>query len=134
MELMLNRQYFKGGTNGVLSCGGKTVCTTIELPWKDNQPRISCIPEGSYRLRKRHSRKFRSHLMLLNVPDRSLILIHPANHAATELFGCIAPVTAIAGEGSGTASRQAFRVLKDLVTKALDRGEDVVLTIKSSAS
>lgn len=133
MELLLHRRYYKGGTNGLLSCGGRKICDTIELPWKDNRPRISCIPEGSYRLRKRHSRKFRSHLMLLNVPDRSLILILPANHAATELFGCIAPVTAISGEGSGTASRQAFWLLKDLVTTALDRGEEVVLTVKSSA-
>jgi len=65
-------------------------CKTIELPWKDNQRRISCIPLGEYEVVKRSSAKFGEHFHLTNVPDRDWILIHPANYSR-QLLGCIAP-------------------------------------------
>jgi len=77
----------------------------IELPWLENQKMKSCIPEASYSLKARNSEKFNHHLILENVPGRSLILIHPANDAKTELLGCIAPVTFLSGIGKGTASK-----------------------------
>lgn len=52
MKLVLQRHYFSSGTNGILSFNGKEICKTIELPWKENQRRISCVPEGTYRIRK----------------------------------------------------------------------------------
>jgi hypothetical protein len=73
---------------------------TIELPWKNNQAGVSCIPEGKYDLVKRWSPKFGSHLQILNVPGRELILIHPANDALLELRGCIAPVCLLTGAGN----------------------------------
>jgi len=47
-DLKIERTYLPGGTNGTLSYRGEEICQTIELPWDDNQPEISCIPEGKY--------------------------------------------------------------------------------------
>ncbi len=130
MILFLTRTYFPEGTNGKLECEGKFICNTIELPWKINEKRVSCIPEGKYFLRKRYSQKFQWHLEIENVQNRSLILFHPANNALLELNGCIAPVTKLSGPGLGLMSRKAFIILKTLVYKALDNKENIELIVK----
>ena len=131
MVLLLTRTYFPDGTNGKLECDGKLICNTIELPWKMNETKVSCIPEGKYFIRKRYSRKFKWHLEVIDVKDRSFILFHPANNALKELNGCIAQVTKLSGPGLGLMSRKAFVKLKDLVYRALDSTEKVLLIIKS---
>lgn len=131
MELILNRSYFPDGTNGKLECSGNLVCHTIELPWKMNERKVSCIPEGRYSLRKRYSAKYKWHIEVVGVPNRSFILLHPANDAQKELEGCIAPVTKLSGPGLGLMSRNAFEKLKSIVYKALDNSESVELIIQS---
>ena len=131
MLLFLTRTYFPEGTNGKLECGGKLICKTIELPWKWNESKVSCIPEGNYFIRKRYSAKFKWHLEVMNVPNRKFILFHPANHAQRELQGCIAPVTKLSGPGLGLMSRVAFEKLKTLVYQALDKNESVELIVQS---
>ena len=121
--------YFPEGTNGVLSLNGKEICKTIELPWRNNKARVSCIPEGKYKIRKRFSAKFKWHLELINVKNRKYILFHPANNALKELNGCIAPVTQITGEGRGNESRKAFEKLKNLVFPYLENGFVVELIV-----
>mgnify|MGYP001407129295 FL=1 len=128
MELELFRTYDPEGTNGELKL---VVCNTIELPWLQNQRNVSCVPEGRYELRKRFIKKFGLHLLVVDVPDRSWILIHPANDAKTQLKGCIAPVTKLTGPGKGNESRLANEKLKALVLEALERKEKVFITIKS---
>lgn len=131
MILLLTRTYFPDGTNGKLECEGKLICNTIELPWKMNETKVSCVPEGKYFIKKRYSQKFQWHLEIENVQNRSLILFHPANNAIVELNGCIAPVTKLSGPGLGLLSRKAFTKLKDHVYKALDNKESVELLIQS---
>ena len=131
MVLLLTRTYFPYGTNGKLECEGKLICNTIELPWKNNETRVSCIPEGKYFIKKRYSQKFQWHFEIENVQNRSLILFHPANNALQELNGCIAPVTKLSGPGLGLMSRKAFITLKRLVYKVLDTNESVELIVKS---
>ena len=131
MILFLTRTYFPDGTNGTLECEGQFLCYTIELPYVLNEKGVSCIPEGKYFIRKRYSRKFGWHLEVKGVPNRSLILFHPANNALRELKGCIAPVTQLSGAGLGLMSRKAFAKLKDLVYPALDRKESVQLIVDS---
>lgn len=131
MILVLSRTYFPNGTNGVLSCEGDLICHTIELPWKENEVAVSCIPEGRYFIRKRYSNKFKWHLEVMKVANRKYILIHPANNALLELRGCIAPVTELSGEGKGLLSRKAFYKLKGIVDKILDRDADVCLIVQS---
>lgn len=132
MVLVLTRTYFPEGTNGKLECEGKLICNTIELPWRNNERRVSCIPEGEYFIEKRYSLKFKWHLHVLDVENRSLILFHPANNALKELNGCIAPVTKLSGPGLGLFSRKAFTKLKDQVFKALERKESVLLIVQST--
>ena len=131
MVLILHRTYFPGGTNGKLETAGQFICNTIELPWHNNLKMLSCIPEGKYFLHKRFSSKFSWHIEILDVPNRSSILFHPANNARKELNGCIAPVTKISGAGLGLMSRKAFRKLKKLVFESLDRHEETILIIQS---
>ena len=130
MVLFLTRTYFPEGTNGKIQCEGKVICNTIELPWKKNEKRVSCIPEGKYFIRKRYSQKFKWHLEVVDVKNRSFILFHPANNALKELNGCIALVTKLSGPGLGLMSRKAFEKLKTLVYKALDNKESVVLIVE----
>jgi hypothetical protein len=131
MVLLLSRTYFPDGTNGKVECKGKFICYTIELPWAANKKRVSCIPEGEYVLRKRYNKKFRWHIEVVDVENRSFILFHPANNAQKELNGCIAPVLKLSGPGLGLESRQAFIKLKSSVYKALERNEIVSLIVQS---
>lgn len=130
MELELVRRYYPKGTNGELYVNSSLQCYTIELPWKQNLPQVSCIPEGRYRFSKRYSQHHGKHLMVEGVPRRSGILVHPANDALHELKGCIAPVSRLTGEGRGLLSRVAFGWLMSLLAEALER-EPNFLTIKS---
>jgi len=61
---------------------------TLELPWINNKRKVSCIPTGDYKVKKRHSKKFGNHFHIQNVKDRSCILIHKGNYY-TDILGCI---------------------------------------------
>ena len=66
-------------------------CYTVERPWKQNRPNVSCIPSGVYELKLgRYHRGGYDAYEVLDVPERELIKIHKAN-LATEVLGCIAP-------------------------------------------
>ena len=122
MELHLVRTYHPLGTNGNLLVAGKRICFTIELPWKNNQRQISCIPEGKYSLRKRFTQRFGWHG----------ILIHAANDALKEIKGCIAPATELVGPGKGILSRIALKKLLTIVSPALDNGKPLFLIVKDA--
>lgn len=132
LVLHLQRHYGAAGTNGTLRLYDRILCHTIELPWRGNQQRISCIPEGWYRLYREHFPRNGDQLALSNVPGRSAILIHAANNAARELQGCIAPVTRITGPGTGIHSRIALERLKDVAYPVLQAGESVWLHISAA--
>ena len=110
MELELIRTYYPEGTNGQILYLGRLMMYSIELPWKDNQTGVSCIPEGRYGLKKRYSERFHRHLQVVDVPQRNCILIHPANDALHELKGCIAPVSFLTDAGKGIRSRTALEI------------------------
>ena len=72
-------------------------CYTIERPWLNNKPMVSCIPSGDYYVHSYDSPRFGSSVIIYGgtvspYPDpnyvRSGILIHPANIAG-DLSGCI---------------------------------------------
>ncbi|MBE8719112.1 hypothetical protein C4F40_00010 [Sphingobacterium sp. Ka21] len=131
MTLILERKYGERGTNGTIYFLGDAVCHTIELPWQDNKPRESCIPEGRYKLKKRVYPKNGEQIGIPSVQGREAILIHPANNAMKELHGCIAPVTTLTGEGTGDHSRKALEELKELVYSLWDMEAEVFLVIRS---
>lgn len=133
MELTLKRAYHADGVNGKLYHGEQLVCSTIELPWRDNARQVSCIPEGRYELHRRKTETRGWHLEVLHVPLRSGILIHPANNARKELRGCIGPVTDLTGPGTGNFSNKATVELEILVFARLGMGERVYLLITLNA-
>lgn len=99
-------------------------CFTLELPWKDNQRRISCIPEGEYKAIKHRSPKFGDSVWIQNVPNRNEILIHPANYVR-QLLGCIAvgdSLRDIDGDGleDVTNSRNTMNKILALLPKNFD--------------
>lgn len=93
------------GTLGTLSIDGVILCQTLERPWVDangdliSDKMVSCINSGIYKARVRESKKFGTVIEILNVPNRTAILIHPANRVQ-ELQGCVA-VGMIRGDENG---------------------------------
>ncbi|NGM67373.1 DUF5675 family protein [Sphingobacterium sp. SGR-19] len=128
--LVLRRTYGEQGTNGTIYFNGEKICHTIELPWRNNLQRLSCIPEGCYKLEKRKYTKHGEQIGIPAVLGREAILIHAANNAMKQLMGCIAPVTELTGEGTGDESGKALDKLKALVYTLWEQGDEVFLLIR----
>ena len=84
-------------SNVVVIENGKIIftCYLMELPYKGNKNKISCIDEGFFILKKREANENGSkfnypHFEVLNVPNRFGIKWHIAN-LAKQLLGCGAP-------------------------------------------
>ena len=45
-------------TLGILTMPSGKIYNTLELAWKNNQSKVSCIPKGKYKVRKRTSAKY----------------------------------------------------------------------------
>ncbi len=89
----------------------------LELPDNDNKSNISRINEGEYECVKRHSEKYGNHFHVLNVFDRSYILIHHGNYHS-DTRGCLLPgdrLVDIDGDGLKDVvnSRRTMRKLYD---------------------
>lgn len=78
------------GTFGTWELDRHPICVSVELPWKDNQHYVSCIPAGLYLCEKMVHIKHGLIWRLPNVPGRQGVLIHPGN-TIKDLLGCIAP-------------------------------------------
>lgn len=63
-------------------------CMTLELSWRNNTIRKSCIPLGKYKVVRRNSPRFKEHYKIENVEGRSEILFHVGNFE-TDTIGCI---------------------------------------------
>jgi len=117
-KLILRRlQTNDGGTAGMLySLDGLFAAHTLELPDRDNAPDISRIPAMDYCLSWLPSNRLQRHTYrILDVPNRSGILFHPANVAGdaalgyrSELLGCIALGARIQWQGASTPRPQWF--------------------------
>lgn len=88
-ELKLKREIISNkATLGTLELEGQELCKTLENPWLNNKPFISCIPAGKYIAKKYSSEKYPDVWELQNVADRSKILIHNGN-LERHTQGCI---------------------------------------------
>jgi len=77
------------GTFGQLVMPGCPMLYTMEDDWLDNLRGKSCIPEGDYELVRSMFYRHRIETFeVTGVPDRSRILIHPAN-TEEDVEGCI---------------------------------------------
>jgi hypothetical protein len=92
MKVEIKRENFtKHQTLGTLKVieGDEVIfeCKTLELPWKNNKSNESCIPTGEYSIKRRFSGKG-EHMHILDVKDRSFVLIHAGNYY-TQIRGCV---------------------------------------------
>lgn len=83
------------GTEGLL-VSEDFHCRTLELPWRNNNRRVSCIPQGEYRVEIRYSNKYGRIYWVRRVPNRTYILLHSGNFGGdksknykTHTMGCI---------------------------------------------
>lgn len=74
-------------TLGRLQCGDFR-CFTLELPWRDNQRSISCIPAGVYSAGLYQSPRHGMVVLFDDVPNRSMIEIHAGNYTR-QIEGCV---------------------------------------------
>lgn len=103
---LLDRVYLPDRVLGsIYGPNARLICKTLELPWRQNQRSISCIPEGLYLVTLsgpvlkddpnteedesggRHPRPY-SHYIVHGVKNRSGILIH-RGHTPSWSQGCI---------------------------------------------
>ena len=87
------------GTFGNLLLGSgedqARLCYTLELPWRDNAPRVSCIPCGTYPLRYDfYNRGGYACWEIYDVPGRDEIKIHIGN-VELDILGCVVLGTAL---------------------------------------
>lgn len=109
-------------------------CHSLELPWKDNRVKLSCIPPGTYQCALVQSPKFGTVYGVQDVPGRSAILVHAGNWGGdiekglkSDIEGCI-----LLGLGKGMLSGQpAITSSRDAVNKlmSLTGGRPFELTI-----
>ena len=139
----LSRDRYDGkeGVIGMLKNGSKFLAYTLELEWRDNQKRKSCIPKGTYEIAyrdfggyyNRYNERFDNHkkgvLELQNVKDRSAILIHIGNRPS-HTAGCI-----VVGSEADTNksiiydSKKAYIEVYAQAKKVLDAGKKLFIKI-----
>ena len=93
-------------------------CVVLELPYKGNLKRISCIPAGEYLCTIHESPRFGKVYKVHNVVNRSEILIHKGN-TVNDTKGCLLVGSSYAVSNDGTVaviheSKKAFSGLLGL--------------------
>lgn len=81
------------GTIGRLTRAGEFVAFTCELPWKNNQRKVSCVPKGVYLTKlfkspTKNKQVDNQVYLLSDVKDRDMIEIHIGN-TMRDVEGCI---------------------------------------------
>lgn len=151
MNLLMRTLCQDACTTGILTVGGMSL-TTMELPWRENESMVSCVPAGEYQLipyaSPTHGQTWRLHNPNLGVwglsdapptPARTEVEIHTGNFAS-DSEACIL-VGMRAGqllnpksdvlESAVLDSDIAMTHLRDLLDSTT---EDDLLTIERSGS
>ena len=129
--LILRDTFTEESTIGELFLNGERVGDTLELPFRDNQRSVSCIPTGEYKVRLRLPRESATrdyiHLLVQDVPSRDYILFHRGN-SAKDTRGCI-----LVGQGSQQDVVHNSTLAMDLLIKEIINlgGEKINLIIKN---
>lgn len=102
-------------TRGVMLIDGVCKFVTLELPWRDNEKDISCIPFGYYHLIPHNGEKYKNTFLVTKVPDRGAIICPHVGNTATDTRGCILIGEKFAEFGTApaiansTSAMEAFR-------------------------
>ncbi|WP_139164048.1 DUF5675 family protein [Desulfoluna spongiiphila] len=122
------------GTEGILTVPALGfACFTLELPWRENRPNVSCIPPGTYPMEWRVTPR-RASYHIRQVPHRTYILVHSGNYAGdirkglkTHVEGCVLlgrRMGWLNGQRAVLVSRATVRQFNNLMA-----GRDAQLTI-----
>lgn len=112
-NLEVVRSYLPAATVGYIIVDGRKL-QTLERPWRLNEANISCIPEGTYLVKRDRSGRWQ-YYSITNVPNRTFIEIHPANNVE-QLAGCLAlGVNRMRDSVSVSSSEVAIDLLMDYV-------------------
>tara|TARA_R110000764_G_scaffold58467_5_gene127115 strand:- start:8063 stop:8500 length:438 start_codon:yes stop_codon:yes gene_type:complete len=85
--LDIDRKYYKDCTVSRVTGFGMQFMM-LELPWLDNKPNISCIPEGLHAVKKRMSPSKRYEVIeYVAIRGRTYIQIHVGNFTS-QILGC----------------------------------------------
>ena len=129
--LILRDTFSDESTIGELFLNGERFCDTLELPYRDNQRSISCIPVGEYKVRLRYPRESATrnylHLLVEDVKDRSHILIHRGNKPS-HTQGCILVGMTSQQDFVGNSTLALDLLLKELINLG---GTNINLIIKN---
>jgi len=140
MHLDLHRWYRPEETAGVLTLvesGDKFY--TIEKPWRNNTPFLSCIPEGNYVLVPHDTRKYPDTWAMVggtvsHGPDpafeRYACVFHSANYS-DQLTGCVGPGLGMQILKESVATYRSGDAMK-AIRKALRGSIHHTLTIRGS--
>lgn len=134
IEIKLKRFcYGVQGVFGLLSIEHKFdffQCYTVERPWRDNEPFVSCIPDGRYIVEHMEGlKKPGAEWQLVHVPQRTAIEFHVAN-TIDDLAGCIGLGSAlgfVSGKWAVTNSTTATAGFNDF----LDGEKQALLIIEA---
>lgn len=117
------------GSFGVMVCESRhykfpLVLQSLELPWRDNERNISCIPPGKYQVESYLSSRHGQCYLVKAVPGRSGILIHVGNVAGDResgldsnvegcilvgmYRGCVGDQNAVMGSGTAVKRLMTF--------------------------
>jgi len=115
MNIHLDRfAYTPMGVFGNLSIG-EFNCYTVERPWLDNQPNVSCIPIGMYPVELgMYNKGGYSAYEIMGVKDRSLIKIHIAN-TMKDVVGCIGVGSSLGWVHNNWAVMNSAKTLKEFM-------------------
>tara|TARA_Y100000593_G_scaffold42595_1_gene81514 strand:- start:199 stop:663 length:465 start_codon:yes stop_codon:yes gene_type:complete len=116
--LLIRDSFTHKSTIGKLYLNGEFYGHTLELPWKDNEKRISCIPKGVYEVKKRHTEESKykyEHLHILDVENRELILLHIGNYPKNSK-GCILLGNTRALNFVGESRKAFYKLMYDLTS------------------
>lgn len=106
--MLLLRKYKEDITEGKLVYPDDSYTYCVELPYKDNIPDHSCIPEGQYIVERDHTGKHQFY-RFKHVEGRTNIEIHKGNFTKDSL-GCLLPNMYLK-DGRGFNSEQACNKL-----------------------
>lgn len=110
MRLQRLTQSPEVATYGVLMLGEIPFALTLERPWLENRPNVSCIPSGTYKAVRHNSPKFGETFWVQDVPGRSEILFHKGN-IDDDSHGCILvgeQFNSVEGKNGITSSKEGF--------------------------
>lgn len=114
--------YIIGGCSlGYLAVDGEVICYSLELPWRSNQPNISCVPAGIYQAYVRSDGALGWRLEMYHVPSRTNIQIHIGNYTS-DITGCtLVGMQADVDNCALYNSRDAMNLLRNRIEPMVNR-------------